>query len=86
MCSVTRDRKGLVEVFKRLPVPDYLLGDPVLSRDGDNIGIVLSPDDFSLMKVVKLRKKEQTPDAEIHHPGNCVQDEPQVDLGEVYCP
>ena len=45
--SATRDLKALLEVFKRLPVPDYLLGDPVLRQDGGNIGSVLSPHDVS---------------------------------------
>ena len=57
MFSVARDHKGLLEVFKRLSVPDYFLGDPVLRRDGGNIGSVLSPHDVSLMKAVGLLKK-----------------------------
>jgi len=68
--STTRDRKGLLEVFKRLPQADYLLGKPILSRDdsNSNIGsvlspgnigsVLLSPHDVSLMKAVKLWKKE----------------------------
>jgi hypothetical protein len=35
--NATRDRKGLLEVFERLPVPDYLLGGPVPCPDGGNI-------------------------------------------------
>jgi hypothetical protein len=54
----TRDRKGLLEVFKRLPQADDLLRKPILSRDGGNIGSILSPHDVSLMKTVKLRNKE----------------------------
>ena len=57
--SATRDRKGLLEVFKRLPQVDDLLSKPILRDAGNgNIGSVLSPHDVSLMKAVKLRKKE----------------------------
>jgi len=33
---------------------------PILGRDGGNIGSVLSPHDVSLMKAVNLRKKERS--------------------------
>jgi len=33
---------------------------PILGRDGGNIGSVLSPHDVSLMEAVKLRKKERS--------------------------
>ena len=58
--SETRDRKDLIEVFKRLSQVDDLLGKPILSRDDSNcnIGIVLSPYDVRLMKTVEFRKKE----------------------------
>ena len=50
----------MLEVFERLPEPDDLLDDPVLSRDGGNrnVGGVLSPHDVSLINAVELRKKE----------------------------
>ena len=50
----------MLEVFERLPEPDDLLGDPVLSQGGGNrnVGSVLSPHDLRLMKSVKLREKE----------------------------
>ena len=60
LVDTTRDREGLLEVFKRLSQSDDLLSKPILSRhDSDcNIGSVLSPHDVRLMMVVKLRKKE----------------------------
>ncbi len=33
---------------------------PILGRDGGNIASVLSPHDVSIMKAVKLRKKERS--------------------------
>ena len=58
-CGCTaRDRKGLLEVFKRLPLREDLLRDPVLGGDGDNIGVVFSPRVVGLMKPGKLRKKK----------------------------
>ena len=56
----TRDRKGLLEVFKRLSQVDDLLSKTILSRDdvNCNIGRVFSPHDVTLMKVVNLWKKE----------------------------
>ena len=49
----------------------------ILRRDDGNcnIGNVLSSHDVSLMRVVKLRKKEHPPDSEILRPANCAQDE-----------
>ena len=41
--SATRERKGQLEVCKRLTLSDDLLLHPVLSQDDDNIGSVLSP-------------------------------------------
>ena len=55
--SATRDRKGLLEVFNRLPQVENLVCKRFLSRDG-NIGSVLSPYDIGLIEVVKLPKKE----------------------------
>jgi hypothetical protein len=43
-----------------MKVVEDLVCQPILGRDGDNIGKVLSPHDVNLMKVVKLRKKEGT--------------------------
>ena len=53
----TRDRKCPLEVFKRLPPCDDLLSVPMLSWDGDNVGIVLSPQ-INLIETVKLWNKE----------------------------
>ena len=50
-----RDRKGLFEVFKRLPLREDLLRDPVLGGDAGNIGVVLSPRVVGFMKPSKLR-------------------------------
>ena len=55
--SVMRDRKCPLEVFKRQTPCNDLLCDPVLSRDGDSVGSVLSPQ-ISLIETVKLRNKE----------------------------
>ena len=44
-----RTRKGLLEVFKRLSPGENLLCDPVLGRDGGNIGDVLSPHEVGFM-------------------------------------
>ena len=56
--------KCLFKVFELLKVVEDLVCQPILGRDGDNIGKVLSPHDVNLMKVrmkvVKLRKKEGT--------------------------
>ncbi len=43
MYRTVRDRTGLLEVFKRLSPSDDLLCDPVLTRNGDSVGTVLSP-------------------------------------------
>jgi len=50
----------MFEVFKRLSHTEDLVCQPILGRYDSNIGSVLSPHDatVSLMKVVKLRKKE----------------------------
>ena len=49
--SATRDRKGLLEVSKRMPQAENLVCKRFLSRDG-NFGGVLYPQ-ISLMKAVK---------------------------------
>jgi hypothetical protein len=41
-----------------LPRAEDLVCQPILGRDGSNIGSVLSPNDVSLMKAVKLWKKK----------------------------
>jgi hypothetical protein len=41
-------------------VVEDLVCQPILGRDGGNIGSVLSPHDVSLMEAVKLRKKESS--------------------------
>jgi hypothetical protein len=56
MFSTVRDRKCLLEIFKGLTHVEDLC-QCILDRDGDNIGNVLSPDDVSLMKTVKLEKE-----------------------------
>jgi hypothetical protein len=43
-----------------LKVVEDLVCQPILGRDGGNIGSVLSPHDPSLMEAVKLRKKERS--------------------------
>ncbi len=58
LCTA-RDRKCLLEVFKRLPMRDDLLRDPVLGGDGGNIRGVLSPRVVGFMKLGKLRKKKR---------------------------
>ena len=57
LLRTARDRKGLLEVFKRLPPTEDLLRDPVLGGDGGNIGGVLSPRVVGFMKPGKLRKE-----------------------------
>ena len=52
LLSATRDRKGLLEVFKRLPQAENLVCKRFLSRDG-NLGSVLTPQ-ISLIEAVKL--------------------------------
>ncbi len=70
--SPIRDDKGLFEVFKRLSPSDDLLCDPVLSRDGVNIGIVLSPHVSLIGGQAVEERGDQSPAVEIHHPGNRV--------------
>jgi hypothetical protein len=53
-----RDRKGLLEILTGLPHAEDLVCQPIVGRDGGNIGSVLSPHDVSLLEAVKLRKKE----------------------------
>ncbi len=53
-----RDLKGLLKIFKVSPHAEDLVCQPILGRDGGNIGNVLSPHDVRLMKDIKLRKKE----------------------------
>jgi hypothetical protein len=55
-----RDRKGLLEIFKGWSHAKDLVCQPILDRDGGNIGSVLSPHDVSLLEAFKLRKKKRT--------------------------
>ena len=55
-----RDRKRKFEVLEVLPVFTDLYGDPVLRRDGGQVGIVLSPHMVGFIKLGKLRKKKRT--------------------------
>ena len=55
--NVTRDLKCPLEVFKRLSPCDVFLCDPVLSRDDDSVGSVLSPQ-IRLKESVNLWNKE----------------------------
>ena len=50
--------KCLLKVFELLKVVEDMVCQPILGRDGGNIGSVLSPHDVSLLKAVKLRKEE----------------------------
>ena len=59
LLRTAQDHKGLLEVFKRLPLREDLLCDPVLGGDGGNIGVVLSPRVVGFMKPGKLRKKKR---------------------------
>jgi hypothetical protein len=47
--------KCLLKVFERLKVVDDLVCQPILGRDGGNIGNVLPSHDVSLMEAVQLR-------------------------------
>jgi hypothetical protein len=58
MFSATRDRKGLIEMFKGSLHTEDLVCQPILGRDASdmNVGSVLSPHNGCLMETVELRK------------------------------
>ncbi len=56
--GTTRYLKRLLEVMKRLPEPDDLLGDPILAGDGGHVGRVLSPHKECLIEAVELPNKD----------------------------
>ena len=53
--------KCLLKVFELLKVVEDMVCQPILGRDGGNIGSVFSPHDVSLMKAVKPGKPGAVP-------------------------
>ncbi len=47
--SATRDSKGLLDVFKRLPVVDYLKGEPILQGIVGKLEEFLNAPAYSLL-------------------------------------
>jgi hypothetical protein len=57
LCRTVRDLKGLFDILKGLSHVEDLVCQVILGWNHDNIGIVLSPYDVSLLEEVKLRKE-----------------------------